>query len=333
MAAFGSMLVNDSTALSYSPTLERGETYLIDNSDGMHSKLDMQTNNVRTYFFTSKPTLYSAKNIFRNFSTDLKEYQYLKYNIRLNKGSNGFVNWNSTNDVNVSEFYLIKGTLDFENMKGGYDFTYEAKRVSTNCTYDVSIETDEMYYFVWKTTNFTDFVNFSVKLEKFEYDVSTAEYSLAEPIKMPLPDAMKYIVIVNEGTNNNKVMFTLIDGVEQDDITRTILIIGAILGAVLVVVFIIIVMRYDKKNKGMVYTDGSGQLDGTGQPANIPIYPNQFGQEQFQQPQQPQQQGLYQPIGDMIDICPFCGSSLDYATKEAYRAGKAFCRSCGKSLR
>ena len=87
MAAFGSMLVNDSTALSYSPTLERGETYLIDNSDGKHSKLDMQTNNVRTYFFIETGIL--AKNIFRNCSPRFREYQYLKYNIRLNKDPMG----------------------------------------------------------------------------------------------------------------------------------------------------------------------------------------------------------------------------------------------------
>ena len=63
------------------------------------------------------------------------------YSARLNKGSNGFVAWNSTNDT--VDFYVIKGGAQFKDFQDGKANSYVTNIKDQNYTYSVNITEDD----------------------------------------------------------------------------------------------------------------------------------------------------------------------------------------------
>jgi len=289
----------------------------------------------------------------KNSTFNMTGYYNDYYSARLNKGSNGFVAWNSTNDT--VDFYVIKGGAQYKDFQDGKANSYVTNIKDQNYTYSVNITEDDYYYFFWKGSDSLNLISTLLEIEKFDYDTDKADSNIANERKIPITEDFKYIVLVNEASRNDIVMFTLVTGQERGDVLMPIFFGTLIATAVVIVLLLCLVPGGDDKGTGTDQTDGfgqpvsesptedssqsSGKHAPAGSAAIVQPTPKQSSQSRVQGgPTRPQSapiphQQPKQPSSDIIDICPYCGSFLDNATKQAYRDGKAFCKSCGKQLR
>jgi len=281
---------------------------------------------VTAYMFKEKPETVNTINKSETIREHLGPDRYTYAMFYFNQGSIINTTWNIASNDSAIEYFVFQGHGSFSSFEQGSDsFNYKEHVYANESSTVMTVSVDDDYYFVWwNTLDDSASVNITIDMQKYNYNThDNVLHSIGGNFgDVEIKSGWNYIVVENDGSYDAKISI----GFKGQSNFQQYWYVFLILGILIVGSIVVIVVLVSKNKKS---TTTQPQPAQHGQPGTVtyqqPMQPQQPTQPQ--QPMQPQQQDA------PINICPYCGSSLDAGTRQAYLEGKAFCKNCGAKLR
>lgn len=344
-----------------SQTLYPGDTMLLEIPYNGNQLTVTNSFDIDAYFFYEKPDVEKFSITKPRYDEYLSPSQRKGYGFYLIKDSKVTFEWNSTYGKDIT-FRIIKGKSNYDYFTNDGAVPHIYLEVAASGSYDFTVEEDYDYYFAIENCNEYNDVDIFMDLEKYEYKTK-------EGIKKSAGYWMdvsgySYVVLKNSGTYEQLVEYQFEgDYMSYDPFDEVVTMFFILFGLLFVgaVIFVVIITTRSSSKRKKLQSSNIAPIsyDSTiGKPAYVPVN-NQPGPAPRPQPGvysnvnrpapapapsqapvyynqrapvQPQRQAPAVSQKVAIDVCPYCGSTLDLATRNAYLAGNAVCSYCKSHL-
>lgn len=322
--------------------------------------------NVEVYFYDYKPSLELISRTGHHEGT-LYQNNKLGWGFHLNEGSAVKITWNSEFSQSII-FRVMKGKFAYDSFWYD-DLVLNSSVIYTKTaaygTYEFNASVVGDYYFTVENNASPNNVEFLFEMNEYEYKTTQGVRKVGNDYEIDIDPGYEYVVLKysDNVTYGEEVSYYFASTYATDPyddyrpvddpfdgfpfggvslmyfVAVPLMIIG-------IVIFVIVLAA--KNNVGRkLFQSTSTTLpitynDAVGKPAQVPIDNQAVPNQPYSRAppavlsgsQVPQQapQGMYKPQKEVIENCPFCGSTLDLATKNAYLAGNAICSYCKSPL-